>query len=438
ELELAESEPVEDPYYPEKSNPEIDSLHYHLDLLWVGRVLSGVTTLTFRATEDTSAIRLDLSGALSADSVELDGEPIEYTQSDDGLEMSTPPLTADSTYRLRIAYSGVPEPTPAPSQRSDMTSGLGWSVDPGGNVHTFQEPYGAFTWYPVNDHPSDEALYDATVTTRGDDVAVFNGELVGTDTADGKTIARWHVGEPVASYLVTIAIGPYTEYTDMTPGGMELSYWLLPGDKRLLPRLTADGDAAFDWLVEHAGPYPFESLGVLVVGGTSGMETQTMITLSAGAVERSDAVLLHEMAHQWYGDSVTPVDWKGMWLNEGWAMYMQQWFETDTGRPPYAGGIEYWRPLDMLSRATAGPPGDYDPQAFGESNVYLGPAMMLDEIRKRIGDAEFERIVKAWAAEHENQQVDRVEFTRWINDETGENLTPLIDRWLDSPQTPRR
>jgi len=434
---LGRSTPVEDPYYPDTSNPEFDALHYFLNLSWDGLTLTGSTTITFRTTEDVGEFRLDLSAALEVDQVEVDGRGVEFSQQDDGLSVVTEGLETGATHTVVIDYTGRPEPTPAPSGRGDMTEGLGWNTSADGSVYTFQEPYGAFTWYPVNDHPSDEALYDARITTGGDDVGVFNGEFLGTSQSDDLTVARWHVDEPVASYLTTIAIGPYTEHVDTTPSGMEISYWLKPSDLDLLEALEVEGAESFEWLEEHAGEYPFSTLGVVVVDGSSAMETQTMITMSRGAAERPDAVLEHEMAHQWYGDSVTPIDWQGVWLNEGWAMYMQQWYETDTGRPPYAGGISQWRTYDVVSRLSSGPPGDYDPQSFGDTNIYLGPAMMLDEIRKRIGDEEFEELVKSWPAEHENENVSRADFTRWVNDKTGQDLTPLIDRWLDSPRTPR-
>ena len=353
---------VEDPYYPTHSNPEIDVLHYFLDLDWDGSVLMGRATVTFRPAKDTNVSRLDLASGLSVGGVTLDGAPIDFAQAGDGLELETGHLDVGSTHTLTIDYSGSPEPTPAPSMRSDMTQGLGWTLDRQGNVYTFQEPYGAFTWYPVNDHPSDEALYDARITTQGDDIAVFNGEWVEHVDESGSSTMVWHVDEPMASYLVTIAIGPYREVVDETPGGMPISYWVMPQDRDLVDKLSSDADAALPWLEEHVGPYPFSSLGVVVVGGDSGMETQTMVTMSRGAVLRPDAVLLHEFAHMWFGNSVSPTDWQGMWLNEGFAMYTQQWFERDTGMPVYGGGVAQWRQYDNPSRLVAGPPGDYDPR----------------------------------------------------------------------------
>jgi aminopeptidase N len=161
-----------------------------------------------------------------------------------------------------------------------------------------------------------------------------------------------------------------------------------------------------------------------------------MITMSRSAVTRSDAVLEHEMAHQWYGDSLTPRDWQELWLNEGWAMYMQQWYEHDSHRPVYAGGFAHWRGYDQQSRDRSGPPGDYRPTTFADVNVYLGPAMMLEAIRQRVGVAAFDELVRAWPADHENSTVDRALFTRWLRAETGVDFTGLMHRWLDSTRTP--
>ena len=437
-LAAAKSTPVEDPYYPDTSNPEVDALHYDLTLDWDGSALTGDATVVFRATQATDQIQLDLSEALTPTTVTIGGRSVNFNHPGDALRIRTGLLRVGAAYRLRIAYSGTPRAAPAPSRRSDMRTGVGWSRDRGGDVYSFQEPYGAFTWFPVNDHPSDKALYDAHITTHDGDVAIFSGGLVGSDSSGDTTTTSWHVDRPAASYLIALAIGPYRSHVATTPGGMEITYWIRPADRRLLPRLVRQGSSAFDWLVDHAGRYPFTTLGVVVVGGASAMETQTMITMSRSAVVRSDAVLAHEMAHQWFGDSVTPTDWRGLWLNEGWAMYLQQWYERDSGRRIYGGNFAHWTRYDEDSRRTSGPPAAYDPATFGDLNVYLGPALMLNTLRLRIGDRRFETLVRAWPAQHAYSNVDRSEFTRWVSDRVGFDVRPLFHRWLDSAHTPTR
>ncbi len=439
QYKAALSHPVEDSAYPQTSNPEVDSLHYGLVLGWdpERRVLTGKETLIFRAAESVGRIRLDLASAMHVTSVTLDGSAVGHQQSRDGLVVATGPLSSGSDHVAVIAYDGTPRPTAAPSTRSDQGAGLGWSTEPDGTVYTFQEPYGAYTWYAVNDHPSDKAFYDVTITTPARWQGVFNGQLVSSATSGQVRINTWHLDSPAASYLTTIAIGPYRQYKDTGPGGLPISYWVMDKDRGELPLLRRDSRKAIGWLVAHLGPHPFSTLGVVIVGGQSAMETQSLITMSAGALQRPDAVLAHEYAHSWYGDSVGPSDWKALWLNEGFAMYVQGWFEQSTGHYQYAGGIDHWRALDQRFRDEAGPPGEPDPRQFASANVYICPALMLDAIRKRIGDRRFEAMMRAWPADHAYSDQNRASFVRWLNQFTGRNLTPLVNRWLDSPTTPR-
>lgn len=431
------SHPVEDPYYPAKSNPEVDALHYDLDLTWDGTTLAGNVTVDFRAALTTDTVRLDLIHSLKVSSVDLDGAATAFHHRGAGLVIDVGQVIKGSHHTLTITYAGSPHTVPAPTHRGDFAEGLGWTADSDGNIYTFQEPYGAFTWFPVNDHPSDKAFYDAEITVPAGDSAVFNGTLVGQSPAPrDETTFDWHLDSQVASYLTTIAIGPYTAYSDTMPDGTPATYWLLPRDASELTTLRSQVQDAFGWLTDNAGSYPFSSFGVVVVGGDSAMETQTLVTTSRQALDRPDAVIEHEMAHEWYGDAISPTTWQGLWLNEGWAMWMQQAYEVYRGGYQYLGGIENWRPYDEASRRKSGPPGDYDPKSFGDLNVYLGPAMMLDRIRLQIGDAAFTQLSKDWVSEHEFGNVDRAEFTRWVNAETGQRFTKLINLWLDSRHTP--
>jgi aminopeptidase N len=430
------STPVEDPYYPARSNPEIDTLHDNLALRWNGAVLTGSATIRFAATRNTDTVRLDLIKALHVSDVTLDGTEISWSHHNFGLVLETGPLAKGSRHTFLIDYSGIPHTVKAPTHRGDFGEGLGWTLDADGNVYTFQEPYGAYTWYPVNDHPSDKAHYDAQITVPVGDTAVFNGTMVSAKRAEKTTTFTWHGGRPLASYLTTIAIGPYTAHRDTMSDGTRATYWLLPRDDSILASLKSQSADAFDWLTDHAGPYPFNRFSTVVTGGDSAMETQTLVTLSRTAFNRPDAVIEHEMAHQWYGDAITPLDWQGLWLSEGWAMWMQQAYEVYRGGYRYLGGIDHWWQSDEDSRQRSGPPGDYDPKSFGDLNVYLGPAMMLDKIRQRVGNAEFTKLSKAWVTQHEYGNVTRAEFLTWLDAETGQRFDRLVNLWLDSAHTP--
>ncbi len=190
------------------------------------------------------------------------------------------------------------------------------------------------------------------------------------------------------------------------------------------------------FLEQRFGPYPFPTAGVLFRPEMVGMETQTMITLSADIPEDD---LLHEFAHQWFGDAVTPKTWLGMWLNEGFAMYSQYMWDDAV----YSGGIpmdQFMQPLlgtDQVLRTQDGPPGHYLPTHFASSNVYICAALMLQKIRDLIGDQAFFSLLDDWVHKHKGTNQDRAAFVAYANQHTRRDLTALINAWLDSPTTPR-
>ena len=119
------------------------------------------------------------------------------------------PVVADERYAVEVRYSGTPEPVEAPTTRDDFST-TGFTITPEGEAWTMQEPYGAHTWYAVNDHPSDKALYDFTLSVPSPWIGVANGELTRRKDEGGTTTTRWHLAEPAASYLTTVAFGDYT------------------------------------------------------------------------------------------------------------------------------------------------------------------------------------------------------------------------------------
>lgn len=434
----ARSDTREDSVYPEIGDPLVDALHYDLGLTWEPRTdrLTGQQELVFRATADAATIPLDFNEDLAISALTVDGKAVAHEVEGTHLTIRQP-VVKDREYTLALTYAGTPRPAEAPSQRSDFTQGVGWSISEDHETSTLQEPYGAFTWYAVNDQPADKALYDFTLTVDAPWQGVANGELTTSTTADGRTTNRWHLAEPASSYLVTVAFGDY-QRTDLESGsGVPIQVWA-PADDEALPGGTGTAPDAIDWLEQHLGPYPFDTFGIVVVDNESGMETQTMVTLGDTEYSLSPAVVVHEAAHHWYGDTVTPADWSDVWMNEGMAMYLQGMWEAEQEGVPVADKMDEWAGFESQLRAGSGPPAAYDPRQFGDGNIYYGPALMWQELRERIGDRRFFEVLREWPAAQENGTADREEYWAWLERTTGEELSAFFDDWLLGETTPSR
>lgn len=434
------STPVEDPYYPSKGDPRFDALHYALKLRWTPARdrLIGTAAIDFRAAARTDTLVLDLSRHLATRRVRLDGEEVTTSRAGHHLTVRTDaPLRADSRHRLVIRYAGTPRPVHAAFTRSDLAT-LGWEDRRSGAAWAMQEPFGAFTWYPVNDHPSDKAFYDTRISVPRRLVGVFNGRLVERHQAGVRTVTRWHLADPAASYLVTIGIGDYVQSADTGPHGVPISYWLPRDHTAKELRVAQVLPSAMRWLERRLGRYPFDRAGILATPGGSGMETQTLISLNRSLLQHGARnVVVHELAHHWYGDTVTPRTWKDLWLNEGWAMYAQIRWEAHTGQR----SMRSWRrnlvAADQSLRDQAGPPGTYDPRRFADGNVYYCAALMIDQLRATIGHEAFRDLWRAWPQQHRNSNADREDYITWASERIGRDLEPFFTRWLDSPDTPR-
>lgn len=432
DLSMAESETREDSVYPEAGDALVDALHYHLALAWTPTAdhLEAVERLTFRATADAQQIRLDFDDALTIDSLSVDGEEAGFEQDDKDLTIEHR-VTADSRYVVELAYSGTPE-----VYRARSGEEVGWFVSPQHETWTDQWPYGAFTWFAVNDQPADKAFYDFTLTVPEPWTGVANGELLDTTEADGLRTTSWHLAEPASSYLVTVAFADYTATVLESAGGVPITLWASSEDPEVLGQ-TMTAPESLDWLEQYLGPYPFDTLGIVLVPGHVAMETQTMITLSSVSPP-SRALVVHELAHSWYGDAVGPADWRDVWMSEGWASYFHGMWEAESEGTPVDEKLDQWAAEERASRRSSGPPADYDPTTFGDANIYYGPAMMWHELREDIGDDAFFELARAWPEQQENRAVDREEYWAWLEEKTGLELTAFLEDWLLGRRTPHR
>lgn len=435
DLDLALSTPVEDSVYPAVGDPRVDALHYDLDLAWdpESEHLTAQAVITFRAARTAPRFQLDLGAPLTAGRVTLDGEPIGFARRGKDLVLRAP-IEADRRYELSLDYVGTPEPAPAPTTRRDFST-TGFTITPTGEVWTMQEPYGAYTWYPVNDQPSDKALYDISVHAPAPWTGISNGHLTELTTDGDGTTTSWQLTEPASSYLVTLAIGDYAHSSNTTEGGLRVDYWTPRGMTRPLEELQRAA-ATIDWIETKLGDYPFDSLGLVVTDSMSAMETQTMVTLGNNDYVLSPQVVAHELVHQWYGDQVSPSDWRDVWLNEGMTMLMQWIYQDEHEILSLRESLQNGRATDQQLRDDYGPPGAYDPRQFGSTNIYVTPGLMWNELREALGDEEFLRIARSWLAAHDGTSVSREQVYEHWERETGRELSAFFDRWITGRRTP--
>lgn len=432
------STPVADPLYPEKGNPGLDVLHYGLDLDWqpTTKVLTGLATLRIRPVTDAPEIRLDFTG-LTVDRVVVDGAAATGSVSAGKLVVPAP-VTADRPVTLTVAYHGTPKAVAMPSHRGDAEEGIGMRAGEDGTLWTMQEPWGALTWYPVNEHPSDEALYDMAVTVPRGWTAAANGT---PGKVDGDTY-HYSSADPVAAYVTTLSVDRYRKVEMTGPRDLPITNFVKPKtDDRYLPVLKRTPEL-LSWLEERLGRYPYPTAGVLMNDSISAMETQQMLSMGRGVFRKTEleyfeAVLIHEYAHQWFGNAVTPSTWTDLWLSEGWATYIQYLYEQKLYGFDDAYLKKYLRKSDAEMRASVGPPGKPKAGAFAESNVYQCPAAMLRELHEDLGDEKFFALATAWAAGNRNRSQNRAGFITFVNTRTGKDYTTMINTWLDSPTTPK-
>jgi aminopeptidase N len=431
-----------DAYFPLAGNGGIDVLHYDLDLDYTPPLagstelvgtLTGVATLEIEATQDLDQFDLDLRD-LAATSVVIGGLPMHFEQSHNELVITPrPKLKTGQEVQVVIAYGG---PTGRPT---DIEGALyGWVTTADGAM-VVNEPEGAATWFPVNDHPTDKASYSFDITVPAPLVAVANGTLVDSETTQGRTTWTWDAPDPMAAYLATATVGNF-ELTDyVSESGVPvldaIDADLTPANRATTEASLARVDAMLTFFAERYGPYPFVSYGHIVDDDTVGyaLETQTRSFFSLRARESTVA---HELAHQWMGNQVSPERWADIWLNEGWASYSTWLWREERGLQTVQAAYE-----DVLSI-----PSDdafwevvvADPGPFGlfHDAVYDRGAATLHALRLAIGDEDFFAVARTWVAEYGGGTASTQDFEALAEEVSGEDLDSLFTAWLHTGEKP--
>lgn len=426
-----------DDYYPDLGNGGYDTLHYTLDLDWDedSNEISGTVTIEAQALQDLSAFNLDFLG-FEISELLLNDEPVDFERDDREL-IITPPetLLSGEDFTVAVTYSGIPGED-IPTLESERTFARGWTRHARG-VFVASEPSGAAMWYPVNDHPLDKATYTFEITVPKPYVVAANGQLQDEqDNGETRTFI-WEAADEMASYLATVNIGQFIVQKDEGPDGLPIRNYvppsLLEGFIRTHGR-TPDMIAFFNDLI---APYPFEAYGVVVTDADIGFALETQ-TLSLFGRRTSEVVVAHELAHQWFGDSVSLVSWQDIWLNEGFATYLSYlWMEEQFGREALdAQLIDIYTQISDPSFVAGefSPPGNPPPENIFNAGVYLRGAWTLHALRLRVGDEAFFDILRTYYDRFKYSNATTEDFIGVAEAVSGKDLSEFFQGWLyDEP-----
>jgi aminopeptidase N len=452
-----------DSYLPGHGNGGYRVEHYDLELDYrVGpNRLSGQAVITAVATQALSRFSLDLGRGFKVNRVLVDGMAAKFILSGrDKLGIKPAKSLADGVrFTVEIRYVGNPRPI------AGMWGDIGWDELTDGSLVASQ-PIGAPSWFPCNDHPADKAAYRVTLTTASPYSVLVTGNLVARRTGASTTTWVYERPEPTAAYLMSVQIGRYDDVdiagvSTTLPGqgpsyqmsvrigqdDVEMVLGAVPQRAAVPARLRRNFARDFgrqgqimDVLQWFFGPYPFDEYVVVVTDDDldDPIEAQGMSIFGANHIDGRrtyERLAVHELAHQWFGNSLTVADWRHIWLNEGFATYAEWLWSAESGGPSAQAHARTWH------ARMAGKPADLrlgDPgvgRMFDE-RVYKRGALLLHALRHEMGDEGFFVLVKAWTAQHRHSVVTSADFVALAEVYAGRSLTAFFARWLDSPRLP--
>jgi len=431
---------LDDPLIPGTGNGGIDVLHYdlHLDFDLPNGTLQGQTVLDIRATNHQLAtFSLDAIG-LTVTDVNINGTQVAFVAKDTKLIIQLPKsVDYGTTFEVSITYSAAPQPYTSPYMPY-FSIGM---IMRGDQVYTLNEPDAARTWFPCNDHPSDRATYDFYLRTAS--TAIAYGQLVETTpNDDGTQTYHYAMSAPMATYLVEVAVGDYAALDEPTSNGVIIRHYVYPDRQE-------DGRAVFSYtgetlsiLADLFGPYPFDTYGHIVAPEAGmALETQTLTLMPDSVLDATEeemfALIAHELAHQWYGNTVTPATWADIWLNEGFATYAEWLAEEQRYGFESAQASRTLAEQALLSDSRTTPLLLPAPAETFGTVTYKQGAWLLHMLRDEIGDDAFFELLRRYVDTYRDRPAGSLDFWRMAEEVSGQDLSWFFDQWLLQGGMPR-
>lgn len=429
--------PVIDPYIPGSGNFGYRVSRYELDLDYkvASNRLSGTAVITAATLASLRTFTLDISDSLSVSKVTVNGRrPAHFATSGGKLRIRLDDeLPAGSAMSVVVRYGGSPRPL------QSIWGTVGFEELSNG-VLVAGQPNGSPSWFPCDDHPSAKASYRIMISTDSPYTVVSNGELVGRRVRASHTEWTFDQPEPTSTYLATLQIGDYQSYKLLkTPVPM---YAVLP--TRLHDHFDHDFGRQREMMelfINLFGPYPLAAGYTVVVTDDEleiPLEAQGVSIFGSNHCDGTrghERLIAHELAHQWFGNSVTARRWRDIWLHEGFACYAE-WLWSENSGAATADSL-----ARDFHRRLAGAPQDLlladpGPQDMFDDRVYKRGALTLHALRGVVGDEKFFALLRDWTTRHRHGTVVTDDFTGLAANYADVSLRPLWDSWLYATEVP--
>ena len=427
---------VGDELFPGLGSSDIDVISYDVELTYDPTTdrLAGNVSVEVVLLVDADTVPLDATG-LEILSVSVDGDEAGWSAPGDELLVELPRVTAaGATVDVDVTYE-------APSRLRSMETGypVGW-YDTVDGSYALNEPDGASGWLPVSDHPSDKATWRFEITVPEGTTAVANGDLLDEiHGAEGVTWT-WQQLDPMTSYAILLLTGDYEVVEGGRAAGVDLVHTVRRSSRTALETYEMVTKDQLEFFVKWFGPYPFRTYGLAISESFPGLAMETQgrslfsdLDLDGTLGHVQQLLLAHELAHQWFGNTVSPARWTDMWLNEGFATYGEWMWLDEVGLQPLSEAAE--SALDELQGWPIAVDSPTVDQLFGDG-VYKGGAMVLHALRLQVGDDDFFEILRQWVARYNGSSATSEDFRSLAAEITGRDLSDFFDAWLSAPDPP--
>ncbi|MEU7896708.1 M1 family metallopeptidase [Nonomuraea sp. NPDC049152] len=425
---------IGDPDFPSDGNGGYDVARYRLKVDYdpAAKHLTGLASIHARATQSMSRFNLDLSG-FEVGEVKVDGMRATFERS--GSELTVIPLQrlrVNRFFTVTVAYEGTPKPV-----RDSSNLGTYGFIPTADGAFVACQPNGAKTWFPANDHPADKARFDFELTVPQGLTALANGEQTGQPvTSGGKTTFTWSEKHPMVTYLATMTLGKFELRKGTTATGIPNLTAVDPKFASALDGLYTTSGEVTDYWSTVFGPYPFSSTGGVIDDFAAGYALENQTKPMYGGFRPQESIVAHELAHQWFGDSLSIKRWKDLWLNEGFATYAEWLWSEHKGKASAQSVFDAYYARPATDQMWDYAPGSARPNDLFNESVYTRGGMTLHALRKSVGDAVFFKLLKEWTARYKYGYVTTPQFIELAEKLSGKQLDSLFDAWLFQPRKP--